>query len=253
MKMLFDFNLAVRSLAAVGMLALSAGVVQAGHITPSFDTFGTLAGATFNGTPVSSGIPNDAVAITTVDDGAGNSFKLGLTAHERFSEPDVGNDGAGTFTALSGGFSTAPSLARWNFAYYVEVLTGSVAGNTFNLLYDFDPAANTLQTALGNVDVTAAISSAAPFQDSQNLGFGFLAGTPPFPEITPPAFSTFNPNANGEYSFALIATDAQGAELGRSAILVNTVPEPATMAMFSLLTVGAAGAYRRKKRAAAAC
>jgi len=41
--------------------ALIAGNALAAPIVPQYDTFGTLTGATFGGT----GIPNDAVAITT--------------------------------------------------------------------------------------------------------------------------------------------------------------------------------------------
>lgn len=124
MKMFFNLNRVAVVLACLCTVALTASVVNAGAISPDFDTFGTLTGATFGG----SGIANNAVAITTIDGGSGNTFKLGLTAHARFSEPVVTNDGAGTFSAAAGGFSSNPSLSRWNFAYYVEVVTGSANG-----------------------------------------------------------------------------------------------------------------------------
>ena len=68
-------------------------------LTPEFTTFGPLPGATFGG----SGIPNDAVAITTIVDGT-TTITLGLTAHQRFASPAVTNNGAGVFTAQAGVF-----------------------------------------------------------------------------------------------------------------------------------------------------
>ncbi len=97
-----------------------------------------------------------------------------------------------------------------------------------------------------------------PLQDSLNLGFGGLNGNFNFGYVaSPPVGLSFNPNADGEYSFALIAIKGN-AELGRTEMLVNAVPvnavpEPATMIMFSMLAVGAAGAYRRRTKRAAAC
>ena len=68
-------------------------------------SFGTLAGATFNGTPVSSGIDNTNVQITTIDGAV-----LGLSATQRYDNPALSNDGVGTFQALTGtGPATVPS------------------------------------------------------------------------------------------------------------------------------------------------
>ncbi len=57
---------------------------EAAPISPTFDTFGTLSGATFGGT----GIPNNAVAITRITSG-GYNITLGLTAHGRFFNPPI--------------------------------------------------------------------------------------------------------------------------------------------------------------------
>jgi hypothetical protein len=64
--------------------------------------------------------------------------------------------------------------------------------------------------AVGN-DVTNSSLIPFDYHDSTNLGYG----------------GGFNPNAVGEYGFALVAYDSAHVELGRSAILVevNAVPD----------------------------
>ncbi len=95
-----------------------------------------------------------------------------------------------------------------------------------DLYYDLNPA-------VGN-DVSTFFSY--PYftgvgQGSENLGMDYLGGMA-FPESSP-----------GEYGFALIARDANGREVGRSAILVNvgnvstaSVPDTSSTAV---LLVGA--------------
>lgn len=184
--------------------------VTAAPITPTYTTFGTLSGATFGGT----GIPNNAVAITTY-----GGVTLGLTAHQRYSNPAVANDGAGTFTAVNGGDSPS-SYARWNFGWYVK--NASFSSYFVELLYDFDPGVGTDSTALGKT--LGLLDANTTIQNSWNLGMTFLdTSTPPF--VIPPTYPSFNPNASGEYSFALILKDTSGNELARSAINVRVVPD----------------------------
>ena len=210
----------------------------AAPITPSFSTFGTLAGATFGG----SGIPNNAVAITNLP-----GLTLGLTATPRFAAANPTNNGAGTFTARPGLSPNPPSSAAdpyalWNFSFFLGG-TG-VANAYFRLFYDFNPAVGNDQLTHG---VFAAPGSALtnPSQDSYNLGMDFLATTNPAIGITAPA-GVFNPNAQGQYTFALVAfTSITGAEIGRSAIVVNVVPEPGTFALAGLALLGLAAARRR--------
>lgn len=208
--------------AASLVLALQA---QAIVITPSYTSFGTLAAATFGG----SGIPNDAVAITTV-----GGITIGLTAHQRGDNVAVSNNGAGKFTAAAGAdVSTAPAAvagyATWNFGYYISGLS---LGQTATLYFDTNPAA-------GN-DVTSTISSlglalAGP-QNSWNLGMSFLGGAA-FPE-----------SSTGEYGFALVVNNALGGEVARSAILVNAVSSntpgvPDSGVTAAMLGLGLCGAF----------
>ncbi len=201
-------------LAVFGLLALPFQVMAI-TITPSFTTFGPLPGATFSG----SGIPNDAVAVTI-----NGNLVLGLTAHQRYNNPPLTHNGAGTFLATAGNDSGngAPDYARWNFGFFID----SMPTNGYvDLYYDTNPA-------VGN-DVSTFFSFAyfpGTGQNSWNLGMGFLGGAA-FPE-----------SSSGEYGFALIAREANGREVGRSAILVHvgnvqtSVPDTSSTAV---LLVGA--------------
>jgi hypothetical protein len=227
---------------ACGTLALAV-TVEAAPIVPTYTTFGTLSGATFGGT----GIPNNAVAIWTSSDG---KVTLGLTAHQRYSEnPPVSNNGAGDFYAVKGGDTYSsfsdPAYARWNFGWYALNMDSSYY--IVDLLYDFDPAAGTGETAHGVLSYVLPPDS-TPYQDSWNLGMSFLASPAIFPGgfLNPPAGS-FNPNVPGEYTFALILRDyLSGQELGRTAIRVNVVPEAG--ATVGLLGLGLAGLTLLRRR-----
>jgi hypothetical protein len=226
--------------ACLAVLVSCVSSASAGAVIPTFTTFGSLPSATFGG----SGIPNNAVAITTIADGNA-TITLGLTAHPRFGSPAVTNDGAGTFTASVGGYPGAPNLAKWNFGFYIGVANGNLADYVFELLYDFDPASGNDEATHGKIGAFSIVNN--PEQGSQNLGFAFLAtAVPGF--IDPPTFASFNPNAAGEYSFSLRAFYLRGGLLGESAIRVNAVPEPGTFAIFAIGAIGVAGTMVRRRR-----
>ncbi|MEM9346552.1 MAG: PEP-CTERM sorting domain-containing protein [Planctomycetota bacterium] len=220
-------------------MALSTQVLA----TPIFDTFGPLPETEFGG----DGIPNDAVAIgTQLFDGT--SITAALTAHERFFNPDVENDGAGTFTALTGtntggpGSTSSTVGALWSFGYFIKVEGGgrTIQDLQFDLYYDFDPASDTAIADLGVIDITAGVLlGGVPIsvaEGSQNLFFSFL-GTPAPPVLTPPSGSvpSFDPNAEGEYTFAIVASDPiSGFAVEIVAIDVQVVPEPTSLALLGL-------------------
>lgn len=220
-----------------GLLTISSAM--ASSVSPSFDNFGTLSSANFGG----SGIPNDAVAIRTLNAG-GATITLGLTAHQRYDNPALGNNGAGVFTAQPGSNVKNGTLgALWNFGYYVNVDGAIGSGYTFELLYDFSPTAGTDQSALG------AIHLGGSAQGSENLLFDYLNSSTPsgilasaFGLVTQPSGS-FDPNASGEYSFALVVSDPTGLELGRSAILVDVASVPDAGSTGLLILLGAGGLF----------
>jgi hypothetical protein len=234
----------MRRLTCASLLCVAASVtLLATPITPTYTTFGTLSGATFGGT----GIPNHAVAITTI-----GNVTLGLTAHARYSNPLVLNNGAGVFTAVAGGDiytpapNTQPTWARWNFGWYAS--STDSANYLLELQYDFDPGVNTDDTVLGKIIMPfgpTPLGLGTLLQNSWNLGMGFLDISSP-PWVTPPTYPSFDPNVSGEYSFALILRDLSGKELGRAAILVNAVPDGG--ATLGLLGVGLLGLVALARR-----
>lgn len=234
---------------AISSLALGAAFsTSAISVTHTFgatsDTFG------------GSGIPNNAVATTTIVNN-GSTVSLGLTAHQRYDNPALISDGSGTFTALAGANAkpdgTGTVGALWNFAWDIDV-AGTSSSYNYTLLYDFNPGASTPDSELGSINLNLFSPDG-----SENLLFSYLDGgtlngiqAETFGLTSPPTGS-FNPYANGEYTFALIASDASG-ELGRSEITVNVVGGTSTSvpdggATSVLLGLGLAGlmAFRKAR------
>ena len=209
--------------------------------TPIFDVFGPLPQATFGGT----GIPNDEVAAgTQIEDGS-NVITVALSATQRFSSPALTNDGAGTYFATPGTITAGdpPTTgALWNFNFYIEVVDGSgnalpAATYDFELMYEFNPSFDTPASDFGSIDITnSVLASADPtasvVQGSQNLNFGFLASD--IPGFIDAPTGSFDPNALGEYTFSLTATQRTGLGLTFEAVAIEVVVVPAgsTAALF---------------------
>lgn len=251
----------ILKLAAVAALIAAPGLASA---TPIYTSFGSLPGANFGGT----GIPNNAVAKTEVFVNGTDQVTLGLTAHGRFSNPTVTDNGAGDYYAGPGqncGIATDPVAcpsasqgALWNFAVYINVAGGGkLSDYAFTLFYDFDPGANTAFASLGNVNVNNYLTATAypgyPLtatlaQDSQNLLFSTFS-TPIGGLVTVPTYGAFNPNALGEYNFYLTFTKVNlPLFTGAVGIDVNVVPVPAAVWLFGS-ALGLMGVMRRRAKA----
>ncbi|HEX3800116.1 MAG TPA: hypothetical protein VH413_15590 [Verrucomicrobiae bacterium] len=244
------------------ILAAASCWAVTGAIAFADGSFGPLPEATFNPTGANTGNPNNAVESTTY--GAGEeAFTLGLAAQQRYTNPALQNNGAGTYFATTGANvqGTPPTLGSlWNVDFYINVFgptsAGGLSGFTFKLFYDFDPAANTPKSQLGFINLNAAniatggSATTKTLQDSENLDFNFFA-TPVSGVVAPPTgVTSFDPNAPGEYSFILEADDAStGAELTEVDITVDvsSVPDVSATAPLLALALGGLGMFRRRQ------
>ena len=248
---------AVRALVLGFGMAFMPSLVMADVIYTSFGSLPQgVPPATFGG----SGIPADAIAATSVIVDGNKTVTVALSATPRYSNPALTNNGAGTFYAQTGSNTggnneSATTGALWNFSYYVNVSgPGADLGDyAFTLYYDFNPAPATLPGAMGSINLNGGIvgaggnpSSMTNVQGSENLLFSYLQ-TNVLGIVTPPPSGSFNPLANGEYSFILRADNAFGT-LGRVGINVNAVPLPAAAWLFGSALLGLGWAKRSRRQ-----
>ncbi len=243
----------IQKLAALAVVLSVPGFASA---IPLYDTFGPLTGANFGG----QGIPNGSVAISSQFEDGVNVITVAMNATQRFGNPVVTDDNAGTFFATTGS-NTGPGSppgtalgALWNFNYYINV-TGPGAKLTdydISLFYDFNPAFDNGPVNLGVINVTNVLNATTPLatntQGSQNLLFNFLAvSNPPFLTAPGGAFTSFNPNATGEYNFA-IQVGRAGWAVEQVRMDVQVIPVPAAVWLFGS-ALGLIGVMRRRAAA----
>ncbi len=202
-----------------------------------YDDFGAFPDATWGGT----GIPNDAVAASLQIVNGEDTIRIAMSAHGRYSNPLVTNNGAAIYTAgtgsnFGGAGESADEGALWNWTYFVDISGPSVlADYQIDLYYDLDPAGSAFGdlSGLGHIDFTALLLAGDPaatlVEGSQNNLFGFLA-VDSF-GIDAPNFVAFNPNEVGNYQYAITVSRA-GFGVDVIAMEVNVIPIPAAVWLF---------------------
>jgi len=237
---------------------LAAGVAQATSLTPTLQVFGDVADVadpdpTFGG----SGIPTSPFAYSKFTNG-GDTLTLSLGVTQRFFNPVPGANPAnsGVYTVQPGANTGGPGItspftaALWSYNVFAEITSSTVGGPTttfsdydLKFLFDTDAGADTDIANLNVFDFTAGgLGGQTRFELNSNLAFVDSAVI--VPGLTY-ALAVFDPNARGEYDFALQSS------LGDVAIEVNAVPLPAPVLML-LAAMGGLGVLGWRKRGAAA-
>ena len=224
---------------------------SATHAFTVFDSFGSFPDATWGGT----GIPNDAVAAAKQIVDGDTTITIALSATERFFNPPVSDNGAAIYTASTGsnfggpGSTSSTEGALWNFNFYVEVDGGgkTITDYDFDLYYDFDPAGPNAfgdLSGLGRIDIDASVAvsadpTATVIEGSQNLLFPFLETSIPGFLDAPTGVTTFDPDAIGNYQFALVVTSLGfGFPVEAVAMEVNAIPVPAAVWLCGSALIG---------------
>lgn len=243
------------------MLLVSASLLGAGfgsaNVASAAITFGSVTPTKANGDFIpGSGIPSDRFTIDTALTGE----SVALKARDRSNGEPLFSVGS-VYTVSPGNDPSNPNRSAWNFDFQFSPGAGSTAvpsDYTYELKVDIDPAvgvtnfvtipvppSNTLAPAgdsfFANPGGGAWSSNTTPFviANSENYKFGFLAG----PTFTNPSF--------GEYDIQFTARNAiTNAVVAQSNIqVVAAIPEPATLGVLGLATIGLLARRRRRRTA----
>lgn len=217
---------------------MSAASLNANTVSSSF---GPMAGATFGG----SGIPNDAVEMTTISGisdpfvaAGSDTLTIGLSAHARFATPgDLQNNGAGTYDATTGTQlnSHGTPLALWNFDFDINSSAGFVQRYQYTLTFGLEGGSSTSLNPI--TTFTDSTGGPGSFQNSENLGFPSLG-----------SLIGFNPNETGIYDVTIDAYEG-ATHLGSDTIHINVSSVPDGGTTCGLLAAGFLGLLLVKRTA----